>query len=159
MRFIDKNFGFMAERIVSDFPMAEDLLPPKSFRNKRVSVDTKNMAFPCGGGKPGTIMLQATKVDAGFRVPEFAINFFCNRLAQDFLDNTIKCVKIVDEPGSPWNERLSEDPDGFYKELAQVDEAAAHRAAYSVAELPGPEIFDRPKRVVADKDAKKIFSL
>jgi len=144
MRFVNHDYGFLAERIRSDFPLDKELLPPKHWRNKRITADTRSVVIPCGGGKGGTITMQASKVDLGFQLPKYALDFFCSKLSQDYLNNLRTCVKLVNEPDSPWRERLAADKDGFYAELAKADEVAQRREHISLKNLPGPEIFDRP---------------
>mmetsp|Transcript_34219 Transcript_34219/g.78025 ORF Transcript_34219/g.78025 Transcript_34219/m.78025 type:complete len:454 (+) Transcript_34219:56-1417(+) len=144
MRFVNHDYGFLAERIRSEFPLDKELVPPKHWRNKRITVDTRSAVIPCGGGKGGTITMQASRVDLGFQLPKYALDFFCTKLSQDYLNNVRTCVKLVNEPGNPWKERLEADKDGFYAELAKADEVAQRREHISLKNLPGPEIFDRP---------------
>mmetsp|Transcript_28776 Transcript_28776/g.66875 ORF Transcript_28776/g.66875 Transcript_28776/m.66875 type:complete len:458 (+) Transcript_28776:79-1452(+) len=146
MRFVDHRYGFLAERIRSDFPLDKKLQPAKSWRNKRIAADTRSMVVPCGGGKPGCITMQASRVDLGFQLPKYALDFFCSKLSQDYLNNLRTCLRLVAQPNSPWSERLAADKDGFYAELARADEVAQTREEVSLHNLPGPEIFDRPWR-------------
>mmetsp|Transcript_104182 Transcript_104182/g.206947 ORF Transcript_104182/g.206947 Transcript_104182/m.206947 type:complete len:392 (-) Transcript_104182:82-1257(-) len=147
LRRVDTSVGFLAECIRSDFPSEHLTLPPKHWQNVRIRVATKQLAIPCGGGQAGTITIQTSRVDVGFRIPEVALHFFCNRLAKDYLENLKKCVRTAKDPSSAWHERLQKDVDGFYAELAAAEEAASRRQAFSVNELPGPEIFERSPRL------------
>jgi hypothetical protein len=147
LRRVDTKAGFLAECIRSDFPPGDLNLPPKHWQNVRIAVNTRQLALPRGGGEAGTITIQSSRVDVGFRIPEVALHFFCNRLAKDYLDNVRKCVRTAKDPSSPWHERLQNDEDGFYAELAAAEEAASRRQAFSVTELPGPEIFERSPRL------------
>lgn len=140
VRFVDSKVGFLAECIRSDFTPPEGVpLPEKHWKNVRIETSAKQLALPRGGGQGGTVVLQVSRVEVGFRVPREALNFFCNRMAQDYLENLKKCVRIAKEPGSLWHKRLLEDADGFYGELKAAEDAASRRRAFSVTELPGPE--------------------
>jgi len=149
MRWVDAKSGFFAECIRSDFPPGDLNLPPKHWQNVRIAVNTRQLALPCGGGSAGTITIQSSRVDVGFRIPEMALHFFCNRLAKDYLENVKKCVRTAKDPSSPWYQRLQKDEDGFYAELAAAEEAASRRQAFSLTSLPGPEMFERSPRLTS----------
>jgi len=146
MRYVNKGFGFLAECIRPD--SAEGVpIPAKGWSTVRVGARTDQLALPCGGGKRGTVVIQRTRVDAGLRIPEFVLNAFCTRLSQDWLENLRNCVKQAQTEGTPWYLRHLKDSTGFYAELAEAEQAASRRAAYSVSNLPTREIFERPWRL------------
>eukprot|EP00929_Paragymnodinium_shiwhaense_P031053 TRINITY_DN17482_c0_g1_i2.p1 TRINITY_DN17482_c0_g1~~TRINITY_DN17482_c0_g1_i2.p1 ORF type:complete len:472 (-),score=87.57 TRINITY_DN17482_c0_g1_i2:624-2039(-) len=144
MRFVDKKFGFLAERVRSDFPTDGLDIPGKSWRNMRISVDTKQLAIPVGGGADGTILVQTTRVETGIAIPSRALNFFCDTLSMDYLDSLRKATKLLDAANNPWAARLVADKKGLYKELEGVHQASATRHSISAMDLPCPEIFERP---------------
>jgi len=150
MRFVNTDVGFLAEHLCSTFPVDPALMPSKSFRNMRVSTDVRNLFLPCGGGKPGTLVMQHMHVEVGVPAPEFAVKLFSNRLAQEWLDSVNACAQMMDEEGNVWNERRRRDATGFYRELALVEAAAERRASYSLAELPGRGLLERPHGLLTD---------
>jgi len=141
LRRVDTKLGFYTESINSDFPPGDLNLPPKHWQHVRIGVNTRSLALARGGGESGTIIVQTARIDAGIRIPEVVLHFFCNRTAKDYLENIRKCVRIARDPSSPFHERLQKDEEGLYKELADAEEAASRRQAFSVTELPEPEFL------------------
>merc|ERR1711971_1394666 len=123
LRVSNFDFGFLVERVRSDFP-ADGLKFPKRPRwTKRIKVDTKNIWMPVGGGQIGTLMVSISRVHVGFPVPQSVLRFVFHNFAPSILDNIRRGAIMAKEPGSPWYERMQRDRDGFYAELARIEAA------------------------------------
>jgi len=146
-RVVNKDFGFLIEIARSDFPTRGLSLPAKPWLTSRVSIDMKNIWLPIGGGAAGTILIAVSRVEAGVPIPESILRFVLQTLSGNCLANLRNGSTLAGMEGSPWHERLRQDADGFYAELAEVEAIAAKRREVSVRSLPGPEIFERPWRL------------
>ncbi|CAK0911933.1 unnamed protein product [Prorocentrum cordatum] len=148
-RFYNTEHGFLAESIRSDFPTEGRRLPPRHWRNMRVSARVSNMWIPRGGGCSGTTIVQSSRVDAGVKIPDRILAFFFGQLAPSMVRNLRKNSKSVGSPDGPYAPRLAEDRLGIYAECARVEEAAARRRARGSESLPGQDWLSRPWRLAA----------
>lgn len=143
IRICNKQFGFLAECIRSDFPAEGFTIPGRSWRNSRVTVDTSNMWIPRGGSSRGTLLVQVTRIDFGFHIPERVAKALLSKVAPGIVDNLITSATRAKEPGSIWQERLQKDADGLYGELRKVEEIARRRSEVSTESLPSLDVFRR----------------
>jgi hypothetical protein len=143
-RVANKEFGFLAECIRSEFPLdGLPELPKKAWGVSRVSIDTANIWMPKGGGSPGTLLLQVSRVDLGFPIADKIIKAIVNKAASTLVDNLIKSATRAKEPGTIWQERLARDKEGLYAELKAVEEVAAKRREVSSGSPPELDVFAR----------------
>lgn len=142
-RVTDEKFGFLAESIRADFPPAGRPIPERHWRYKRMCIDTKNLWIPHGGEQKGTSVIQATRVDVGFRIPEYVLSYFIYHFAGGMVGNVQKNSSRALQPGSPWEERLVSDQHGLYAQCRKAEAAARKREPTSAATLPTDEIFQR----------------
>ncbi|CAK0801976.1 unnamed protein product, partial [Prorocentrum cordatum] len=126
-RFYNAEHGFLAESIRSDFPVEGRPVPPRHWRHKRMRISTSNVWIPQGGGREGTTLVQSSRVDAGFRMPDFIVEFFFRQLAPSILGNLRRNATAVGSPDGPYVARLAADTQGVYAECARVEEAASRR--------------------------------
>ncbi|CAK9115401.1 Uncharacterized protein SCF082_LOCUS53412 [Durusdinium trenchii] len=157
VRVSNKEFGFLAARLTqsslggqvevakSDFPIKNSLkLPKRRLLSKRIQVDTKNLWLPVGGGKTGTIVVSVSRVQVGVPIPSSALRFLANSFTKSILGNIKRGCALSSDESSPWHKRIKRDADGFYHELATVEDAARKRRSISISQLPSEAIFDRP---------------
>ncbi|CAJ1355143.1 unnamed protein product [Effrenium voratum] len=150
LRISNRDFGFLVEIAKSDFPVKGELkLPRRPFWSKRIEVDTKNLWLPRGGNETGTIVVSVSRVQVGVPIPSSALRFLGNSFVKSILGNIKRGCALSSDESSPWNKRIKRDADGFYRELATVEDAAKNRRSLSVSELPGEDIFDRPWRLTS----------
>lgn len=151
LRFCNKDFGFCAECIRSAFPHEDRPIPKKHWRDVRVSIDTKNIWVPRGGGRSGTAVVQQTRVEAGFRISDWILKTFAAKIATALVENMKKSATRVADPKGPYPERMENDTLGFYRQLAEVEAAAARRPPITVQDLASRQsIFSRPLRLATD---------
>ena len=145
VRVSNKEFGYLVEIAKSDFPIKDRFkLPKQPFWRKRIQVDTKNLWLPVGGKETGTIIVSVSRVQVGVPIPSSALRFLANSFTKSILGNIKRGCALSSDESSPWHKRIKRDADGFYRELAGVEEAAHKRRSLSISELPSEEIFDRP---------------
>lgn len=146
LRVSNYGYGFIIERALSEFNDTDHVheLPERPWWARRVSVDTKNLWLPAGGNQTGTYLLAVCRVQAGIALRQSWVEYLMQSFAPDILRNVRAGAALAMEEGSPWNQRLKHDADGFYKELEKVEQVAARREAVTMHTLPGEEIFDRP---------------
>lgn len=150
VRVPNHKFGYLVEIARSEFPVGKRTLPEKKWWSTRINVDTRNLWLPCGGNNSGTILVSIARVDVGVPVPAAVQRFIANGFAQNILNNVRVGSAFGSDEASPWSERIRQDAEGFYAELAAVEAAAAKRRAVSVSDLPGEEVFDRPGKLRPD---------
>merc|ERR1712232_167230 len=152
LRFPNHKSGFLAEHIES--PDLEDRsLPPLPNSPKgftRIHASTYNLWLPlvAADGSDSTILVQATKIDAGFRVPEWLLRKGFWVAAPQMIKAFRANAKLAAKPGKQ-QDKLREDPQGFYAELRKIMAIARERQitaaggeAVSVERLPSQSIFD-----------------
>lgn len=150
LRFFNHDFGCVAEFLSSDFPADGVPVPPRR-RVPRVSAEMSTLMIPVGGGRGGTIIVQQTRVEPGFWVPDRVMAAILKTFVPGLLANTRKGVERVSDPQEPWRARITEDADGLYKESLEVEAVAQGRSAVSLSDLPGVELFERRWRLI-DED-------
>jgi len=143
LRVNNYGYGFIIERAMSEFNDTIRDLPERPWWARRVSLDTKNLWLPEGGNRSGTYLIAISRVKVGIPLREQWLTYLLHTLSPSILKNIRGGAHLAMEAGSPWNERLRKDADGFYRELEEVEQAAARREAVTMDTLPGDEIFDR----------------
>mmetsp|Transcript_57571 Transcript_57571/g.186985 ORF Transcript_57571/g.186985 Transcript_57571/m.186985 type:complete len:159 (+) Transcript_57571:95-571(+) len=147
VRVANRDFGFLVEIARSDFPIEGISMPDLPWWGRRIEVNTRNIWMPQGGKEKGTVLISNARVGTGAPIPTGIMRFIANQLANSILSNIRKGADLAVTPGSRWHDRVKKDLDGFYKDLAAVEAAAAKRRPISVTNLPGPEVFDRPTKL------------
>lgn len=150
LRVRNKKFGFLAESIRSSFPANGRHIPEKGWRSVRPWVYTANLWMPRGGGQPGTVLVQVTRVDCGLNVPQCVLNFVFRQMASTFMSDLRNSAARAQEAGSPWATRIAEDESGLYRDLRDLETAAQHRRTVTAQTFPGSEVFDRPSRLMPE---------
>lgn len=147
LRVRDKRAGFLLESIRgSNFPLRGRQVPDKPWRTIRPWAWVANAWIPRGGGKEGTVLVQVTRVDAGFHIPNFVLNWTFRQMATGFMRDLRETAQKAMTDGSPWKKRISEDKVSLYGQLKEVDTLALNRA--EVTSLPSKEFFEnRPWRL------------
>ncbi|CAJ1445646.1 unnamed protein product [Effrenium voratum] len=132
LRISNRDFGFLVEIAKSDFPVKGELkLPRRPFWSKRIEVDTKNLWLPRGGNETGTIVVSVSRVQVGVPIPSSALRFLGNSswtaigFVKSILGNIKRGCALSSDESSPWNKRIKRDADGFYRELATVEDSLA----------------------------------
>jgi hypothetical protein len=146
LRFFNHDFGCVAQFLSSDFP-ADDVSVPERRRVPRVSAEMSTLMIPVGGGKQGTIIVQQTRVEPSFWVPDRVMAAILKTFVPGLLANTKKGVERVSDPQEPWRERINRDLDGLYTESREVEAVARGRRVVSLNDLPGVELFERPWKI------------
>jgi len=149
LRFCDHDFGFVAQRVSSNFPSDGVLFPKR--RYQRVDAEVETLLIPRGGGQVGTIVLQQTRVDPRFWVPERVLTTFFRSFVPALLMNFKLGLEKIRNPREPWLDRISNDDQGLYAEVRHVEAVAAKRRTITLDNLPGSELFERPWRLSQDK--------
>jgi len=144
LRVRNHDFGFLVESIRSSFPAAGRRIPERGRRSIRPWVYTTNFWMPRGGGQPGTVLVQVTRVDCTVSVPQFVLNFVFRQLASSFMANLRKSASRALEEGNPWAQRIVADESGLYRSLRELESVAAQRRTVAAQTMPGKEVFDRP---------------
>ncbi|CAK0819135.1 unnamed protein product, partial [Prorocentrum cordatum] len=118
LRVSNYGYGFIIERALSEFNDTEHVheLPERPWWARRVSVDTKNLWLPAGGNQTGTFLVAVCRVQAGVSLREQWIEYLMQQFAPGILKNIRAGAELAMQAGSPWNQRLKRDADGFYKE-------------------------------------------
>jgi len=145
LRIRDRRSGFLLESIRSNFPAEGRHIPEKGWRSVRPWIYTANLWVPRGGGKPGTCLVQVTRVDGTMHFPQWILNFVFRQVATSFMKDLRRSTAKALESGSPWAERISKDETGLYDDLRKVEEIASKRP--EVSTLPGREFFEREWRL------------
>lgn len=149
LRVRSRRQGFMVESITSEFPSNDLPIPEKenSWRVLRPWVYTSNLWMPRGGDKPGTILIQVTRVDYGFTAPSFVLNWIFRNMAATMMADARRSAARTSEPGNPWARRIAEDQEGFYQELEKVDMVGSAKPIWESQKLPSKEFFNRKWRL------------
>jgi hypothetical protein len=152
LRFPNHKSGFLAEHIES--PDLEDRsLPPLPSSPKgftRIHASTYNLWLPkvAADGSDATILVQVVKIDAGFRVPAWLLKQGFWVAAPQMMKKFRLNAQLAAKPGKQ-QDRLNEDPHGFYAELRKVMESARQKQlantdgeTVTADRLPPASIFD-----------------
>jgi hypothetical protein len=150
IRFPNHRSGFLAEHISS--PDLEDKsLPPMPTSPsgfKRIHADTFNLWLPfvAADGSDATILVQVNKIDAGFRVPAWLLKQGFWVAAPQMMKKFRLNAQLAAKPGKQ-QDRLREDPHGFYAEIRRVMASARQRQStgghvVTVDKLPSASLFD-----------------
>lgn len=150
LRVRNKKFGFLAESIRSNFPADGRPIPEKGWRSVRPWVYTANVWMPRGGGQPGTVLVQVTRVDCGLNVPQRVLNLVFKQMAPTFMADLRKSAAKAREAGSPWAKRIKEDASGLYRDCRELEASAQQRRTVTAQTFPGSEVFDRPSRLMPE---------
>ena len=106
LRFFNHDFGCVAEFLSSDFPADGVPVPPRR-RVPRVSAEMSTLMIPVGGGRGGTIIVQQTRVEPGFWVPDRVMAAILKTFVPGLLANTRKGVERVSDPQETQSNDLS----------------------------------------------------
>jgi hypothetical protein len=158
-RFWNTEHGFLGESVNSKFDEEGRSVPPRHWRNKRVKVSTQFLWIPKGGGEKGTVAVQTTRAEAGFRIPDWCLKFFISQFAPTMVGNLRKNSLRVGAPNSPYASRLAQDKLGVYAECAKVEEAAARRETISATSLPSEEWLRREWKLTEPPTSQVVRAL
>lgn len=123
-RYRGSEQGFLLEAITTEFDQAAANIPEKGgWRVVRPWTRVANLFMPRNDGKAGTVLTQVTRVDVGMSVPQWLLNTVFWTFGGNFVEDIKKAARTAGEPGSPWQQRMKTDKDGFYAEMAKLEKA------------------------------------